>query len=170
MDRCCVDTRCFEVQMCRFHAHFFSYRCPNSDYAVLLAKSWLRHSRGIFYFYQSFISVICFHRHDSQTKQRRVLKSVVIFWFSSSCQQFVVDSTGPCCQPWLCQLKANRRALLSPTTSTKYILRISCLGSQIAWLTMLQILRTPHVKVNTCKAIFRNLSLFLLKLSYFLVL
>ena len=75
MDRCCVDTRCFEVQMCRFHPHFFSYRCPTSDYAVLLAKSWLWHSRGIFDFYQSFMSVICFHRHDSQTKQRRVLES-----------------------------------------------------------------------------------------------
>ena len=75
LDRCCVDTRCFEVQMCRFHAHFFSYRCPTSDYAVLLAKSWLWHSRGIFDFYQSFMSVICFHRHDSQTKQRRVLES-----------------------------------------------------------------------------------------------
>ena len=96
LDRCCVDTRCFEVQMRRFHAHFFSYRCPTSDYPVLLAKSWLRHSRGIFYFYQSFISVICFHRHDNQTKQRRILKSELC---SSSCQQFVVDSTGPCCQP-----------------------------------------------------------------------
>ena len=73
MDRCYVDTRCFEVQMCRFHAHFFSYRCPTSDYAVLLAKSWLRHSRGIFNFYQLFISVICFHRHDNQTNQRQFL-------------------------------------------------------------------------------------------------